>query len=156
MPPSATVNLSLEAEKMKRFYYLRMQESLIRSLFGKVLPNEFLIKLPGTITNPDLNLSDVWARLEREYAQSSLDVSTTLYLEFISLPTKPFKCVSDLIKRMRSLQNQLNEMYSKNIGVPFISEYKISQAIVAALPHEYLGSNVNQTTDGFELSTSRH
>ncbi|RLO02531.1 hypothetical protein DYB28_005397, partial [Aphanomyces astaci] len=46
MPPSATA-ASLEAEKMKRFYYLRMQESLIRSLFGKVLPNEFLIQLPG-------------------------------------------------------------------------------------------------------------
>ncbi|RLO06920.1 hypothetical protein DYB28_013584, partial [Aphanomyces astaci] len=130
-----------------------MQESLIRSLFGKVLPNEFLIQLPGTINNPDLNLSDVWARLEREYAQSSLDVSTTLYLEFITLPTKPFKCVSDLIKRMRSLQNQLNELYSKNIGVPLISEYQISQAVVAALPHEYFGSNVNQTTDGFKLST---
>ncbi|RHY54044.1 hypothetical protein DYB30_008290 [Aphanomyces astaci] len=152
MPPSTTA-ASLEAEKMKRFYYLRMQESLIRSLFGKVLPNEFLIQLPGTINNPDLNLSDVWARLEREYAQSSLDVSTTLYLEFITLPTKPFKCVSDLIKRMRSLQNQLNELYSKNIGVPLISDYQISQAVVAALPHEYFGSNVNQTTDGFKLST---
>ncbi|KAF0710922.1 hypothetical protein AaE_012318 [Aphanomyces astaci] len=31
MPPSATA-ASLEAEKMKRFFYLRMQESLIRSL----------------------------------------------------------------------------------------------------------------------------
>ncbi|ETV71916.1 hypothetical protein H257_12753 [Aphanomyces astaci] len=78
MPPSATV-ASLEAVKMNCFYYLRMQKSLIRSLFGKVLPNAFLIQLPGTIINPDLNLSDVWARLELEYAQSSLDVSTTLY-----------------------------------------------------------------------------
>ncbi|RLO10881.1 hypothetical protein DYB28_009458, partial [Aphanomyces astaci] len=146
--------LALEvAQAMDMSEFSSQMEKLSVDVFGKVLPNEFLIQLPGTINNPDLNLSDVWARLEREYAQSSLDMSTTLYLEFITLPTKPFKCVSDLIKRMRSLQNQLNELYSKNIGVPLISEYQISQAVVAALPHEYFGSNVNQTTDGFKLST---
>ncbi|KAH9117258.1 hypothetical protein AeMF1_008948 [Aphanomyces euteiches] len=143
---------ALEAERLKRFYYLRMQESAIRGLLGKVLPNELLVQLQGAINNPDLPIHEVWKMMEREYGQSSLDVSTSLYLEFLTLPKKPFKSVSDLLKRMRSLQNQLNELYVKSVGEPLITVYQVSQALVAALPSEFFGSNVSQTKEGFKAS----
>ncbi|RHY05604.1 hypothetical protein DYB25_013430 [Aphanomyces astaci] len=142
---------ALEIEKDKRFYYLKMQETFIRGLFGKVLPADFLVQLQGTINSPTLQLHEVWAMLEREYGQSSLDVSTALYSEFISLPTKPFNRVTELVKHMRSLQNQLNELARKNLGEIMISDYHVSQALVAALPSGYFGSSVIQTHDGFKL-----
>ncbi|CAK4635718.1 unnamed protein product, partial [Aphanomyces euteiches] len=65
--------VALGAERLKRHFYLRMPESAIRGLLGKVLPNELLVQLQGTINNPDLPIHEVWKMLEREYGQSSLD-----------------------------------------------------------------------------------
>ncbi|RHY62668.1 hypothetical protein DYB38_003232 [Aphanomyces astaci] len=116
---------------------------------SKTLPADFLVHLQGAINSPTLQLHEVWAMLERDYGQSSLDISTALYSEFISLSTEPFNSVTELVKR--SLQNQLNELARKNLGEIMISDYQVSQALVAALPSEYFGSSVIQTHDGFKL-----
>ncbi|KAH9120370.1 hypothetical protein AeMF1_007445 [Aphanomyces euteiches] len=50
---------AIEAEKSKKFYYLSMQESAIRGLLSKVLPNELLVQLQAPSTIPTSKIHDV-------------------------------------------------------------------------------------------------
>ncbi|KAH9101683.1 hypothetical protein AeMF1_021607 [Aphanomyces euteiches] len=67
---------AIEAEKSKMFHYLRMQECGIRGILGKVLPNELLVQLRGTVNNSNLQIHDVWMMLEREYGQTLEQIYT--------------------------------------------------------------------------------
>ncbi|KAH9150987.1 hypothetical protein LEN26_003961, partial [Aphanomyces euteiches] len=64
---------ALEAERLKHYYYLRMQESAVRGLLGKVLPNELLVQLQGTINNPDLPIHEAWKNVVTAFLNGPLD-----------------------------------------------------------------------------------